>query len=83
MTANRPIGRVQIERAERVALQLEAKRRRKQVEKTATVNAVLAGADAQKWERPASLRTRPVQKKREPEYEFTDAQLQIALRSLG
>jgi hypothetical protein len=67
------MNRDSIERAEKVAARLEARR-------------ALAGAaeEARGFKKPASLRSTPIPKKRTrvKRYEFTDAQLEIALRSL-
>lgn len=73
------MNRAQIERAERIAERLanreKPKRRRKPSQR-----AVLAAAEADTWKRPNSIST---QGPRVPKaYEFTEAQLRIAERSL-
>ena len=72
-----------IERAEKRARELDA--RRADYEPEAITVWVEAADEAKGFKKPASLRLTPVVKKptRVKRYEFTDAQMQIALRSLN
>ena len=65
------MDRAAIERAEKVARGLEAR--------SALAEAV---KEAKSWRRPDSLRTRPVRVTKMKDYVFTEAQLEIARRSL-
>jgi hypothetical protein len=60
-----------IERAERVALRLEAGAKLTEAVK-----------ESKEWKRPRSFRTQSVKPSRIKNYEFTDKQLEIAIRSL-
>jgi hypothetical protein len=66
------MDRSAIERAEKLAERMGAP--------AALAKAV---AEAKLWDRPPSLRTTPVKPARVRRYEFTNAQLQIAERSLN
>jgi uncharacterized protein YbaP (TraB family) len=65
------MSRDYIERAERLARRME--------ERAKVVEAV---KESKAWKRPRSLRGKPVKRTRVRNYEFTDKQLEIALRSL-
>ena len=77
------MNRAQIERAEKVAWKLQQHRREKLAKREAEKRAFEAVVEAQQWERANSLATTVRVKKVPPNYEFTDAQLTIAMRSLG
>jgi hypothetical protein len=65
------MDRASIERAEKVARRLEAR-----------CDLFDAIEESKAWKRPRSLRGEPVKRTRVRNYEFTDKQLEIALRSL-
>jgi hypothetical protein len=68
-----------IERAEKIASRLEHNRLNGERERLH----VEALAEAQLWVRPESLRSRPLKRAKKKPYEFTEAQMLIALRSLN
>jgi hypothetical protein len=65
------MSRAYIERAERLAQRME--------ERAKVVEAV---KESKAWKRPRSFRTQSVKPSRIKNYEFTDKQLEIAIRSL-
>jgi hypothetical protein len=65
------MSRDYIERAEKVARRLESNAKMTEAVK-----------ESKAWKRPRSLRGKPVKRTRVRNYEFTDKQLEIALRSL-
>jgi hypothetical protein len=79
------INRDAIERAEKVARRLELQRVDRETERKQVAEFLAAVTESRSWKKPASLRTTVVVVKRpqKKRYAFTDAQMQIALRSLN
>ena len=79
-----PLDRVQIERAERVAVNAERERLKRRQERDRRLQRVTALVEGGLWERPSSLATVPARpKKTQKKYTFTDRQMQIAMGVLS
>lgn len=75
-----PLDRVQIERAERVAVNAERERLKRREERDRRLERVTALVEGGLWERPSSLATMPDKpKKKQKKYTFTERQMQIAM----
>ena len=72
----------QIERAERRAEMLDARRGKMTEEMQRRVKRVEALAEASEWKRPKSLSNANRRPVRERVFQFTDEQMEIAMRSL-
>ena len=76
------MNRDQIERAERRAEMLDARRGKMTEARQRRVKRVEALAEASQWKRPKSLSNSSRRPVRQRVFEFTDEQMEIAMRSL-